>query len=307
MGKKFEEKVSDVSKLTASEFNRGIADLNNAIVDVLVNAGIDISTFENQEALNHFILARQSSFSVGGSANAITISSTTAFGDLKVKRHFHGQIFCFLPIASNTGATTIKVDDLAIKNITNSDGTAVGGFIKLNRYCYIRYNADSDRYELANPITSGITGTGGFTFTNDLPYGALWCRGGLYSRTTYADLFAKIGTTYGAGDGLTTFKVPDLQGYTLRGLDLTGLVDTNNASGSTTAGSLRILGSIQQDDNKSHSHRDATGYYQNSALGSEYFAYGNGGFTYSGDASYKYTGGAEARMKNIAVNFFIYY
>lgn len=305
MAQKFEEKVSDVSQLTVSEFNRGIKDQTNAIVDVLVKAGVDITTFKNQEALNHFILARQSSFSVGGSANAITISSTTAFSDLKVKRHFHGQIFCFLPIASNTGATTIKVDDLAIKNITNSDGTALqGGFIKLNRYCYIRYNADSDRYELVNPITSGITGTGSFTFTNDLPYGALWCRGGLYSRTTYADLFAKIGTTYGAGDGSTTFKVPDLQGYTLRGLDLTGLVDTNNPSGSTTAGSLRTLGSIQQDDNKFHDHElkhyDGGGGGANGSSLSYTSYYGFS--TRSG-----VTGGAESRMKNIAVNFFIYY
>lgn len=304
MAKKFEPKVSEVSKFTASEFNLGIADQTNAIVDVLVNAGINITTFENQEALNHFILARQSSFSVGGSANAITISSTAAFSHLKVKRHFHGQIFCFLPIASNTGATTIKVDDLAIKNITNSDGMDLErGFIKVNKYCYIRYNSDSDRYELVNPITSGITGTGDFTFTNDLPYGALWCRGGLYSRTTYSDLFAKIGTIYGAGDGSTTFKVPDLQGYTLRGLDLTGLVDTNNASGSTTAGSLRTLGSIQQDDNKNHNHSYTIRYYADE-LGN---AAGNGAYAQRATGYTNNSGGTEARMKNIAVNFFIYY
>jgi microcystin-dependent protein len=44
------------------------------------------------------------------------------------------------------------------------------------------------------------------------PTGFLLCDGAAVSRTTYADLFALIGTTYGAGDGSTTFNVPDLRG-----------------------------------------------------------------------------------------------
>jgi hypothetical protein len=43
-----------------------------------------------------------------------------------------------------------------------------------------------------------------------LPSGALLCNGALVSRTIYADLFAVIGTTYGAGDGVTTFQLPNL-------------------------------------------------------------------------------------------------
>lgn len=61
--------------------------------------------------------------------------------------------------------------------------------------------------------------------TSDTPSGAIlqfagssapanWllCNGALVSRTTYANLFTAIGTTYGAGDGSTTFKLPDLRG-----------------------------------------------------------------------------------------------
>jgi microcystin-dependent protein len=40
--------------------------------------------------------------------------------------------------------------------------------------------------------------------------GFLACDGSAVSRTTYASLFSAIGTTYGAGDGSTTFNVPDL-------------------------------------------------------------------------------------------------
>lgn len=45
-----------------------------------------------------------------------------------------------------------------------------------------------------------------------IPSGWLECNGAAVSRATYADLFASIGTTYGAGDGSTTFNVPDLRG-----------------------------------------------------------------------------------------------
>ena len=43
------------------------------------------------------------------------------------------------------------------------------------------------------------------------PFGYILCDGSVISRTTYAALFAVIGTTYGSGDGSTTFKVPDLR------------------------------------------------------------------------------------------------
>jgi microcystin-dependent protein len=47
----------------------------------------------------------------------------------------------------------------------------------------------------------------------------LLCSGGAVSRTTYAALFAIIGTTYGIGDGSTTFNLPDLRGRSAFGVD----------------------------------------------------------------------------------------
>jgi microcystin-dependent protein len=44
------------------------------------------------------------------------------------------------------------------------------------------------------------------------PAGWLLCDGSVVSRTTYADLFAVVGTSYGAGDGSTTFNLPDMRG-----------------------------------------------------------------------------------------------
>lgn len=51
------------------------------------------------------------------------------------------------------------------------------------------------------------------------PSGWLLCYGQAVSRTTYANLFAVIGTTYGAGDGSTTFNLPDLRGRVTAGKD----------------------------------------------------------------------------------------
>lgn len=57
-------------------------------------------------------------------------------------------------------------------------------------------------------------------FANDsAPGGWLLCNGAQVSRTTYSDLFAAIGTTFGAGNGSSTFNVPDLRGEFLRGWD----------------------------------------------------------------------------------------
>lgn len=64
------------------------------------------------------------------------------------------------------------------------------------------------------------------------PAGWLVCNGSTVSRTTYAALFAKIGTTYGAGDGATTFNIPDARGQFIRGADLNAGVDPGRALGS---------------------------------------------------------------------------
>ena len=58
------------------------------------------------------------------------------------------------------------------------------------------------------------------------PSGFLPCNGGAISRTTYAELFTAIGTKYGAGDGSTTFNLPDLNGRVLQGVSDTSQVGT---------------------------------------------------------------------------------
>ena len=87
-----------------------------------------------------------------------------------------------------------------------------------------------------------------YTFAGStVPTGWLKCNGALLSRTTYASLFAVIGTTYGAGDGSTTFALPDLRGEFVRGADDGRGVDAG-----------RVLGSAQAGQNASHTHTAST-------------------------------------------------
>lgn len=68
---------------------------------------------------------------------------------------------------------------------------------------------------------------------NTAPSGWLKANGAAVSRTTYSALFTAIGTTFGSGDGSTTFNVPDMRGYFARGWVDNGSVDSGRAFGST--------------------------------------------------------------------------
>jgi microcystin-dependent protein len=103
-------------------------------------------------------------------------------------------------------------------------------------------------------IPSGIIMPYGGT---SAPSGYLDCDGSEISRTTYADLFTAIGTTWGVGDGVNTFNVPDLQGAFLRGA---GANNTETmADGNPFEGPA--VGSFENDQLQGHYHEayDASG------------------------------------------------
>jgi len=69
--------------------------------------------------------------------------------------------------------------------------------------------------------------------TATAPTGFMVCDGSEISRSTYAGLFAVIGTTFGAGNGSTTFNIPDMRGRVVGGANDTGLPNGENGSFST--------------------------------------------------------------------------
>jgi microcystin-dependent protein len=87
------------------------------------------------------------------------------------------------------------------------------------------------------------TGSIIFFAANTPPTGYIKANGAAVSRSTFSALFSAISTTFGAGDGSTTFNVPDLRGYFVRGWDDGRAVDTG-----------RVFGSNQTDAMQGHNH-----------------------------------------------------
>ena len=112
----------------------------------------------------------------------------------------------------------------------------------------------------------------------------LLCDGTAISRTTYANLFAAIGTTFGAGNGTTTFNVPNTAGRTVRGVGTASWTGLNSGAAGTTAvtlgasagadGTKQVIANIP-----AHNHVGNGNNFV--ALGSGSYAIGTGGNTTS--------------------------
>jgi len=101
-------------------------------------------------------------------------------------------------------------------------------------------NYEATKYDFDGANLTGIEGIPTATIvpwsSASVPSGFLECDGAAVSRTTYADLFAIVGTTYGAGDGSTTFNVPDLQ-------DNVAVGKSNNKALASTGGANTVANS----------------------------------------------------------------
>ena len=137
----------------------------------------------------------------------------------------------------------------------------------------------------SNLLPPGIVGE---FARNTAPTGWLKANGAAVSRTTYAALFAAIGTTFGVGDGSTKFTLPDLRGEFIRGWDDGRGVDSG-----------RVFGSAQADEFESHQH---TVY---AAAGSFSGAVGVAGGVLVGATGSGSAGGTETRPRNVSLLYCI--
>ena len=132
-----------------------------------------------------------------------------------------------------------------------------------------------------------------------IPTGYLLCNGSAVNRQTYSLLFAKIGTTYGEGDGTNTFNLPDLRGKFVRGLggnsDLLGKTQGDairNITGEVDIchGDNNVTNGVFKDKNRKSRGRD-----------------GNEGYSHAVEfnASYVVPTANENRPLNMAMNYLI--
>ena len=106
---------------------------------------------------------------------------------------------------------------------------------------------------------------GDHTDTDEIPPNCIVCNGAAVSRTTYEDLYAVTGESFGSGDGLNTFNVPDLRGRFPLGADNMGGSSANNVS-SATADTIGGTGGAYMRDFQ-HSHNST---WQGGNVGSGY-------------------------------------
>tara|TARA_R100001460_G_scaffold107633_1_gene156672 strand:+ start:38 stop:961 length:924 start_codon:yes stop_codon:yes gene_type:complete len=183
----------------------------------------------------------------------------------------------------------------------------------------IRFNTSLTQFEGYNgsgwgEIANGVPAGSVFTFaTTTVPSGYLECNGAAVSRSTYASLFSAISTTWGSGDGSSTFNLPDLRGQFVRGWDNSAGVDSG-----------RSFASSQSDQNKTHDHSVTDpGHVHATTFDNKTYFPGGGSTTisYGGAGSYPadvFTmssattgislatdGGTEVRVKNKALMYVI--
>lgn len=143
------------------------------------------------------------------------------------------------------------------------------------------------------------------------PDGWLLCYGQPVSRTTYADLFAAIGTAFGAGDGSTTFNVPDMRGRVPAGLDNMGGAAAGVLSGASSMGATQgaETHTLSVNEMPAHDHGSASSLVQ-SYYGVKYVVQEEGTdyLMVSGSHTHDSAGGGQAHnnvQPTMAANFII--
>jgi microcystin-dependent protein len=160
----------------------------------------------------------------GGTSTAYTVSSYEVFDTLA---HLGGQMIAFTPHTTNGATVTLNVDSLGAKPLRSAPGVELlAGTIILGTPYMATYNNSDGAFYLqgffGNPYNIPLAGGMPF-FASTAPNSSfVFPYGQAISRTTYSALYSLLTTTYGTGDGSTTFNIPDLRGRVLAGVDNMG-------------------------------------------------------------------------------------
>lgn len=171
-----------------------------------------------------------------GTSTAYTVASYQVFDTLA---HLDGKVIAFTPHANNGATVTLNVDGLGAKPLRAQPGVELqsGVLIQGTPYAAVYNNTDGAFYLFGVGPSPGIPIGSGCDFWGTIAPSSnfVFPSGQEVSRTTYATLFGLIGTTYGPGNGSTTFNLPDKRGRVSAAKD--------NMNG-TAAGRLTAAGAV---------------------------------------------------------------
>jgi microcystin-dependent protein len=178
----------------------------------------------------------------GGSSTAYTLATYQAFDTLA---HLAGNVVAFTPHTTNGATVTLNVDGLGAKPLRSAPSVELpaGVLIQGTPYAALYNNATQEFFLhgfYGNPYGIPIGGGLPFFLPTAPNSSFVFPFGQAISRTTYATLFASMGTAHGVGDGSTTFNLPDLRGRVLAGKDDMG----GGAANRITLAGSGILGTL---------------------------------------------------------------
>jgi uncharacterized protein (DUF2345 family) len=187
------------------------------------------------------IIGLYSSNGIDGGATTGNIQFNATAGDITIDAYGANTIEGgSVTVTSASSFNTTSNSDTNIISTTgdvNLSGTNGGINIEAGTSIYL--NAPEIIIPPTSSFTFTPTGMVIMKITSTVPDGFLYCDGATISRTTYARLFAEIGTTYGAGNGTTTFNKPDFRSCFIRG------AQSQTVSGTTYT--PNAVGTVQQD------------------------------------------------------------
>lgn len=237
-----------------------------------------------------------------GSAQTYTLKvPTTLPASTKIVRMDNaGQLAADLDVDNSTievnaGALRVKPNSIGPTQLSSGVGAfPTGGIIPWGG------NASGSVSTFTGPDLATYKGIPGY----------LYCDGTAVSRTVFSDLFAVVSTSYGEGDGSTTFNLPDARGMFLRGWNET---QSNPAYSDKDAASRTAMapggnvgnfpGSVQTDAFEAHTHTVTSNTFNNGASLPITYAVSGGSSSFATSSA----GGTETRPQNFAVSYLIKY
>jgi microcystin-dependent protein len=192
----------------------------------------------------------QGQYAATGSADAYVL---TPASPLAV--YVTGERYSFRANFTNAGAATLDISGLgakALKKMRSAGKADLGaGDIQTGQPVTVEYDGtdmvmvtpSANAVESGSPSLVPVGAVMPFAGSS-APAGWLLADGAAVSRTTYAALFAAIGATYGAGDGSTTFNLPDLRGRVVAGKEAPASRLTSSGGG-VDGGTLGATGGTQ--------------------------------------------------------------
>jgi microcystin-dependent protein len=221
-----------------------------------------------------------------GTSTAYTITSNQAFNSLA---NMSGKIIAFTPHATNGATVTLNVDGLGAKPLRSAPSVELpaGVLVQGTPYVALYNNSDQAFYLqsfFSNPYSIPIGASVDFWGTTAPNSSFVLAYGQAISRTTYSTLFSMFSTTYGSGDGSTTFNVPDLRGRVVAGKDDMG----GSAASRLTSVGLGVAGTTLGNAGSTESYTIVTSnlppYTPSGTVGPQL------SFTYTAGSNYNVTG-----------------